>query len=532
MRKLIIYLTLAIALSACTKHLESDLTLSTKGQATSLDSGYTSDHPYNLNVVLFVPNDMQLNPDYEDRISETLLYEQNYIADWMEKWGYGRKTFGLKKNAAGKVKINVVMGKLPTSSYPYNGGEPQMYSEIMEYFNTHTKDSDHFFVLTTVNEFGKQIAPFYGVRNGQWAYGIDFKDMKISNKKKPPFGTDTAAMASDWLGGNFHEMLHGLRLPHNGGLVSGNKLYGEPIITGNGGTFITGSSYLDAWDCALLSIGQTFSSTTRTDWYQDVSASLSNLKARFDEASQKIIVSGKFSANKNVLFIGFTNDAKRSSGDGNYDSENWVTTAIGTDSFYTELPIAELKDKRDFVNNFTISLFCENGSRPSFSYGYQMENGKPQIRFGEGHDNTGSLVDGGVYTFTSTDNNLSVLKVQNAQVGSKLVLDSTASGNNHKWLARNAGNNTYIFKSMLDTTKVLQVANTNNGTHVQLADGNNSTNQQWKLTSFATNVFNINTASRAGVGFATNGNSLNNGTIILLWSSPYASNQLFKVTRQ
>lgn len=262
---------------------------------------------------------MQLNPDYENRISETLTYEQDYIADWMEKWGYGRKTFGLLKNTAGKVKINVIQGKLPTASYPYSGGEPIMYSEIMEYFETHTKDSDHFFVLTTVNEFGKQAAPFYGVRNGQWAYGIDFKDMSIPNKRPAPFGTDTAAMASNWLGGNFHEMLHGLRLPHNGGLVSNNLLYGEPIITGSGGTFITGNSYLDAWDCALLSIGQTFSDTQRTDWYQNVTATMNRLNARYDETTQKIIISGKFTASKKVLFVGFTNDAKRSAGDGNYD---------------------------------------------------------------------------------------------------------------------------------------------------------------------------------------------------------------------
>ncbi|RKE57055.1 discoidin domain-containing protein [Sphingobacterium detergens] len=373
---ILILVAVLTSLNSCRK---SQFALSPLNDSLSnaLDTVYTSDHPYNLNVVLFVPSDMVPNADYERRISENLLYKQNFVKTWMQHWGYGAKTFGLLKNASNRVKIHVIQGKLPTSSYPYDGGEPAMWQEISDYFNTHQKSSDHYFILTTVNKYGKQMAPYYGI--GTKCYGIDFPDMEIVNMGR----TDTAGLASSWIGGNTHEMMHGLNLPHNGGLVSQNALYGTPIITGNGGTFVVAPTYLDAWDCAVLGNGQVFSSTARTDWYQDPGAKIKSLHAHYDDASQKVIVSGKFSSNKKVNFIGFTNDPKRSAGDGNYDSENWVVSPIGVDSFYTEIAITEFKDRGNYQNDFTISLIHENGYRHVNSYSYQMISGKPDIQFGD-----------------------------------------------------------------------------------------------------------------------------------------------------
>ncbi|MEJ5146841.1 discoidin domain-containing protein [Sphingobacterium sp. MYb388] len=372
----IYHLLLAVALlfGSCKR---TEILTRIDANTNTLDTVYTSDHPYNLNVVLFVPSDMVPNPDYERRISETLIYQQNFVKTWMQHWGHGDKTFGLLKNASNRVKIHVVQGNLPTSSYPYEGGESAMWQEITTYFQTHQKSSDHYLILTTVNKFGEQNAPYYGI--GTKCYGIDFPDMEIANMSR----TDTAGLASSWIGGNTHEMMHGLNLPHNGGLVSQNNLYGTPIITGNGGTFVVAPTYLDAWDCAVLSRGQVFSTTTRSDWYAAANAKITKLNARYDDATQKVIVSGRFSSNKKVDFIGFTNDAKRSAGDGNYDSENWATTPIGLDSFYTEIAITEFKDRSNLQNDFTISLIHENGYRHWNSYSYQMQNGKPDIQFGD-----------------------------------------------------------------------------------------------------------------------------------------------------
>ncbi len=379
MKNLLKLFVLSFALIGCRDEVmvSRDESALNRSASVALDTEYISSSPYNLNVVLFVPKDQKINPDYEDRISETLTYEQNYIKDWMNKWGYGDLTFGLLKNAEGKVKINIVYGKEASSSYPYSGGEPKMWAEIMEYFKDKPSTSEHYFVLTTVNKLGEQKAPYYGI--GRKSYGIDFPDMKIGNMKANPASTDTIASASAWIGGNFHEMLHGFGLPHNGGLVSNNTQYGQPVITGNGGNFVVSKSSMDAWDCALLLSSQLFSKTTRSDWYSDVTAEINKINAKYDADAKKIIISGEFTSNKKVLYVGYTNDAKRNANDGNYDSENWVSKPTETNSFNTEIPISELKNLGNYRNDLTISLICENGSRPNFQYSYQMIDGIPHI---------------------------------------------------------------------------------------------------------------------------------------------------------
>jgi hypothetical protein len=385
MKKTILLLLTVIMLFACRKNENLETDMDAKGAKLGLSpdgedaTAFTSDHPKNLTVVYFVPSDMKLNPDYKRRISEFLLYEQNYTKTWMEKWGYGAQTFGLMVNDQKEVEINVVTGKLPTASYPYKGGAEAMSKEINAWFtaNPDKKKSSHVFILTALNEFGKQDVPFYGSET--WAYGIDFPAMEIANMGKPGAIGDQAA----WIGGNFHELLHGLNLPHNGGLISNNTQYGLAIMTGNGDGFITGKSYLDAWDCALLSTGETFSKVARSDWYQSPSASITKLNARFDDASKTIVVSGKFASGKMVKFVGFTNDAKRSEADLDYDTENWITKPIGTDSFYVKIPLAEIKNKNDFRNDFRITLMHENGYRYVASYAYQMVAGKPVVDFGD-----------------------------------------------------------------------------------------------------------------------------------------------------
>lgn len=372
MKKLFVIL-LSVAIMSCKKQPATTEIIKpeeVKNQAASA---------YKLTVVYFVPSDMKVNPDYKRRITEYLRYEQNYTTEWMKKWGYGEKTFGLATDAAGDVEINIVNGKNPTASYPYNGGSEPMSVEINDWLAAHPdkKKSEHVFILTAVNEFGKQQAPYYGT--GNWAYAIDFPYMEIANMHKQ----GDIKEQSLWIGGNFHEMLHGLGLPHNGGLISNNTLYGTNIMTGNGGGFVTGKSYLDAWDCALLSIGQTFSAVTRTDWYQPAGARVTKLNAAFDQASQSIIISGRYKSNKKVMYIGLTNDAKRSEDDADYDSEHWVTKPIGTDSFYVKMPLAEIKDKGDFRNDVHISFLHENGTKEDNTYSYQMVAGKPDVQFGD-----------------------------------------------------------------------------------------------------------------------------------------------------
>lgn len=90
----------------------NDLTDATQTMLTTAD-GFSSDHLYNLNVIYFIPNDLDTIPGYEKRLSEILLWGQDYFADEMDSNGYPGKTFGLLTNAQNRVKIITIRGNLP-----------------------------------------------------------------------------------------------------------------------------------------------------------------------------------------------------------------------------------------------------------------------------------------------------------------------------------------------------------------------------------------------------------------------------------
>ena len=75
----------------------------------------STEHP--LNVVYFLGNDNEPSADFERRISELMLYVQQYYAKEMTRLGFPGRTFGLQRLENGNVKLHVVRGKYPATDY-------------------------------------------------------------------------------------------------------------------------------------------------------------------------------------------------------------------------------------------------------------------------------------------------------------------------------------------------------------------------------------------------------------------------------
>ena len=58
-----------------------------------------------LNIVYFLGSDTEPVPDYERRLSELLLYLQQFYGKEMQRHGYGARSFGLDIKSAGRVNI-------------------------------------------------------------------------------------------------------------------------------------------------------------------------------------------------------------------------------------------------------------------------------------------------------------------------------------------------------------------------------------------------------------------------------------------
>ncbi len=215
-----------------------------------------------LNVVYFLGSDREPVADYERRISELLLYLQQYYAKEMARNGFGHRAFGLVRKPDGLVDILVVRGREPGEYYGYdNGGGAKSIKEIEEFYqaNPGKKRSNHTFVIMPTFYDGKHHdespggVPFYGY--GKYCFALDYAHFDIQY-----LGQDNlrGRLLTKWYGGFAHELGHGLNLPHNTGAASVNAEKGTALMNSGNYTFGKSPTYLTKATAAILDRSETF----------------------------------------------------------------------------------------------------------------------------------------------------------------------------------------------------------------------------------------------------------------------------------
>ncbi len=225
-----------------------------------------------LNVVYFIGSDREPVADYERRISELLLYLQQYYGKELARNGFGARAFGLVRNPDGMVDILLVRGKEPGEAYGYsNGGAHKSLKEIEAYFeaNPGKRHGVHTFVImpTLYNaEYHDESpggVPFYGY--GKCCFALDYTHFDIKY-----LGEDSlrGRLLTKWYGGFAHELGHGLNLPHNTGTVSQNAAMGTALMGAGNHTFGMKPTYITKASAAILDRSQTFARKgDKTEFY-------------------------------------------------------------------------------------------------------------------------------------------------------------------------------------------------------------------------------------------------------------------------
>lgn len=225
------------------------------------DSVELAPNAHHVNVVYFVPSDAEPVAGYERRISELLLYLQQFYGKEMIRNGYGNHSFGLKLKGNGEVDIITIRGKEPHGAYSYNGGWNKSLKEIDAYFSAHPdkKTSSHSFVIMPTfydgeyNDKNPGGVPFYGL--GKNCFALDYADFDIKHLGKD---TREGRLLTKWYGGFAHELGHGLNLPHNNGPASMNAALGTPLMGAGNYTFGMSPTYMTPASCAILSNTEVF----------------------------------------------------------------------------------------------------------------------------------------------------------------------------------------------------------------------------------------------------------------------------------
>lgn len=419
-------------------------------------------NPYKLNVVYFVPTDLDTLPQYRERLSLIMFDIQEFYADNMEREGYGRMSFGLD-HANGKINIIVVRGKEPKASYPASEGG-KILREIEDYYTAHPGVKKSLHSMVYVPEYGNNMSQaYYG--SGTNCLVIDYPGLGSTLLKG---------------GGEAHELGHALNLPHNGETKStkatlGTALMGTGVYTYNGKP-----TFLTATDCAILSRCQALSTSTRSDWYTTQSLSFTNLAV--STASNTFTISGQFTATMPVSKVVVYHDTKPYGVNDDYDAITFKGSIVGSDSFNVSCPLADFFNTTD-TTQLRLKFVFENGYTVDKNVTYTFANNLPVTT----HMIPAPIVSGTNYKLVTMLNNSSVLDVAGGLTadGSRTILwnSSNPSPNNQVWKVSLAGSGYYKLEPLHALSKALEVAGNSNAnyTQIQISTYTGATGQRWKL---------------------------------------------------
>ena len=93
--------------------------------------------PYTVGMVYFLPNDSQPRPNVEAQIDELIKRIQDDLANWMETYGFGRKTFTFQADATGKAVVHHVNGKFNQAYYIYDPDHPRPILKVLDEIDEH-----------------------------------------------------------------------------------------------------------------------------------------------------------------------------------------------------------------------------------------------------------------------------------------------------------------------------------------------------------------------------------------------------------
>ncbi|MBD8488742.1 discoidin domain-containing protein [Echinicola sp. CAU 1574] len=338
-------------------------------------------HQKQLNVIYFLPNDMEPHLDYERRLSGALKHMKDYYAQQLLSHGFGNRSFGLAEHPeiSGYVNIKVIHAENDHNYYPYSNGGNRAKKEIEAYFAEHPeeKTSEHFLVFIPVNEDGTGV-PFYGL--GKFAFTRDYAGGYDMDKWVDGVGFPT--VDDKWIGGTIHELGHGLNLPHNRQKVSDNFT----AMMGNGN-----SSYWSQPDnikftkasALILRYNELFTNNAPFEFYQE-SPEVEIKHQRIYADSEYLYVQTKFTSTVPVKGAIVYNDPKTGPNDADYNAITWATRDIiettNADSISFKMALSDIDEHfKEHPFTLKLSLVHENGRIVNTSYPYNFVNGQPDI---------------------------------------------------------------------------------------------------------------------------------------------------------
>ena len=157
--------------------------------------------PYTVGLIYFLPNDSQPRPNADAQLDELIKEIQGSVANWMEAYGFGRKTFTFQADATGKAIVHHVNSRFNQAYYTYDQegrhnpyGIWKVWDEIDEQFGSQHKRTIYVCFVNVA------VSVYAGLGRGGSLSGRAV----IRSDPSENFSADTAA----------HELMHAFGLHH------------------------------------------------------------------------------------------------------------------------------------------------------------------------------------------------------------------------------------------------------------------------------------------------------------------------------
>jgi hypothetical protein len=200
--------------------------------AASSHKAAAADEPCQVQIVLFVPADVQPPAGYQQRMDEIVAYAEAFFKREFKRWDLEPAAMPFRRSANGHVEVTLMRGKEPTSQYK----PVSVRAEVMDLNRQQKKLDGGRHVWWIMVYAGDPPAKFAGYLGG---FGPEIGGWSVCNFDTTPGRIDPAQpLGSDFLEkltlkGMLHELGHGFQLPHIGPLkrdAAGNTLMGPTHI--------------------------------------------------------------------------------------------------------------------------------------------------------------------------------------------------------------------------------------------------------------------------------------------------------------
>jgi hypothetical protein len=281
--------------------------------------------PCQVQVVLFVPADVQAPTRYQHRVDEIVAYAESFFKREFKRWDIKQFVSPFCRSADGHVEVTVVHGKQAAATYK----PVTVRGEVMDLNREQDKITNALQVWWILVYAGDPPAKFngylggFGEQIGGWAV-CNFNTTPGRIKPAEPLGSDFLEGLT--LKGMIHELGHGFQLPHIGPLKrdnAGNTLMGPTHIHFRRVAPASEDRvYLSQAEATLLSNHSAFRGE-RDERKPLPKVDVQNLKYAVDRRKRAFVVTGRvLGADRPVYaLVGDESDAR--------PGEYWTKTYVG-----------------------------------------------------------------------------------------------------------------------------------------------------------------------------------------------------------